>query len=39
GGYGLGLAIVKESMRIMGGAVTAKNREQGGLRVTLVFKQ
>lgn len=39
GGYGLGLAIVKESMRIMGGSVTAKNREQGGLSVTLVFKQ
>jgi len=39
GGYGVGLAIVRESMRIMGGSVMAKNREQGGLIVTLVFKQ
>ncbi|MGR5470339.1 sensor histidine kinase, partial [Vibrio astriarenae] len=26
-GYGLGLAIVKESMRMMGGTVTASNRD------------
>ncbi|PFG57693.1 signal transduction histidine kinase [Vibrio sp. ES.051] len=38
GGYGIGLAIVKESMRIMRGTVTAKNREQGGLSVTLMFQ-
>ncbi|EGQ8680157.1 HAMP domain-containing protein [Vibrio parahaemolyticus] len=39
GGYGLGLAIVKESMRMMGGAVNAENRSQGGLTVSLVFRQ
>ncbi|MGR5238584.1 histidine kinase sensor domain-containing protein [Vibrio alfacsensis] len=39
GGYGLGLAIVKESMRMMGGTVTASNRDEGGLVVTLSFRQ
>ncbi|MEP7943337.1 ATP-binding protein [Vibrio parahaemolyticus] len=39
GGYGLGLAIVKESMRMMGGSVNAENRSQGGLTVSLVFRQ
>ncbi|MGR5450103.1 histidine kinase sensor domain-containing protein [Vibrio sp. PNB22_3_1] len=38
-GYGLGLAIVKESMRMMGGTVTASNRDEGGLVVTLSFRQ
>ncbi|MCY9879229.1 histidine kinase sensor domain-containing protein [Vibrio natriegens] len=39
GGYGLGLAIVKESMRIMGGSVKAESRPQGGLNVSLMFRQ
>lgn len=39
GGYGLGLAIVKESMRMMGGTVSASNRDGGGLVVTLSFRQ
>jgi signal transduction histidine kinase len=39
GGYGLGLAIVKESMRMMGGTVKAENRPQGGLTVSLMFRQ
>ncbi len=39
GGYGLGLAIVKESMRMMGGQAIASNRSNGGLAVTLLFKQ
>ncbi|MCQ8200651.1 ATP-binding protein, partial [Vibrio parahaemolyticus] len=38
-GYGLGLAIVKESMRMMGGSVNAETRSQGGLTVSLVFRQ
>lgn len=37
GGYGLGLAIVKEAMVVMNGHVTAENRENGGLRVNLMF--
>ncbi|WP_367988992.1 histidine kinase sensor domain-containing protein [Vibrio sp. NTOU-M3] len=37
GGYGLGLAIVKESMSIMNGAVSAANRQEGGLVITLHF--
>ena len=39
GGYGLGLAIVKESMRMMGGSVNAESRPQGGLTVSLMFRQ
>ncbi|MBR9875779.1 MAG: HAMP domain-containing protein [Vibrionaceae bacterium] len=39
GGYGLGLAIVKESMRMMGGNVNAESRPQGGLTVSLMFRQ
>lgn len=39
GGYGLGLAIVKESMRMMGGKAMASNRLEGGLAVTLFFRQ
>lgn len=39
GGYGLGLAIVKESMRMMGGKAVASNRSEGGLAVTLLFRQ
>ena len=39
GGYGLGLAIVKESMRMMGGKAIALNRAEGGLAVTLLFRQ
>ena len=39
GGYGLGLAIVKESMRMMGGKAIATNRVDGGLSVTLLFRQ
>jgi len=39
GEYGLGLAIVKESMRIMGGSVKAESRPQGGLNVSLMFRQ
>lgn len=37
GGYGLGLAIVKEAMLLMNGQVVAENRQQGGLRVSLLF--
>ncbi|KPL98985.1 sensor histidine kinase [Vibrio splendidus] len=37
GGYGLGLAIVKEAMGVMNGQVTAENRDDGGLRVNLMF--
>ncbi len=37
GGYGIGLAIVKEAMRVMQGRVEASNREEGGLKVSLLF--
>ncbi len=37
GGYGLGLAIVKESMQLMGGEVSARNRKDGGLHIELLF--
>ena len=35
GGYGLGLAIVKQSMKLLGGEVTAENQETGGLKINL----
>ncbi|MGF1682827.1 histidine kinase sensor domain-containing protein [Photobacterium minamisatsumaniensis] len=38
GGYGLGLAIVNESMRIMKGKAVAKNLDEGGFQVTLLFR-
>lgn len=37
GGIGLGLAIVKTCVDACGGTVTARNREQGGLEVTLTL--
>jgi len=35
GGYGLGLSIVERIMTSHGGALRVRNREGGGLRVTL----
>jgi two-component system sensor histidine kinase CpxA len=37
GGTGLGLAIASEAMRLHDGAITAKNRKDGGLKVTITF--
>ena len=37
GGFGLGLAITGKSLLAHGGEAIAQNREQGGLRVTLVL--
>ncbi len=37
GGYGLGLAITGKVMQAHAGQVTAENRQQGGLRVTLIL--
>ena len=35
GGYGIGMAIAEQSMRSQGGSISASNRPQGGLEVTL----
>lgn len=35
GGHGLGLAIAKQAIELHGGNITAKNKESGGLRVTI----
>jgi two-component system, OmpR family, sensor histidine kinase CpxA len=35
GGTGLGLAIAAEAIRLHGGVVSARNRESGGLQVTI----
>jgi two-component system, OmpR family, sensor histidine kinase CpxA len=35
GGTGLGLAIAAEAIRLHGGVITARNRESGGLQVTI----
>ncbi len=37
GGAGLGLAIAAEAVRMHDGAIAAQNREEGGLRVTIVL--
>ncbi|MCK4707281.1 MAG: ATP-binding protein, partial [Gammaproteobacteria bacterium] len=37
GGYGLGLAITGKVIQAHAGQVTAENREEGGLRVTLTL--
>ncbi|MPY24145.1 sensor histidine kinase [Shewanella sp. YLB-07] len=34
GGYGLGLAIVKQSLKLLGGEVSAKNHLRGGLCIS-----
>jgi two-component system sensor histidine kinase CpxA len=35
GGTGLGLAIANEAVRLHDGTITARNREHGGLKVTM----
>jgi two-component system sensor histidine kinase CpxA len=37
GGTGLGLAIASEAVRLHDGVVTAQNRKNGGLQVTIAF--
>ena len=37
GGTGLGLAIASEAIRLHDGAITAQNRKDGGLKVTITF--
>ncbi|WP_299794534.1 histidine kinase sensor domain-containing protein [uncultured Shewanella sp.] len=37
GGYGLGLAIVKQSIKLLGGEVTARNGSDGGLSITMAI--
>lgn len=39
GGAGLGLAIAQQLALAMGGALTLRNREEGGLQVTLTLEQ
>jgi two-component system OmpR family sensor kinase len=36
-GYGLGLAITRRVVQVHGGSVTAANRAQGGLLVTIIL--
>jgi two-component system, OmpR family, sensor histidine kinase CpxA len=38
GGVGLGLAIVRTCVECCGGVVRARNRQRGGLRVTIELK-
>ena len=35
GGYGIGMAIAEQAMRSQGGTISATNRPQGGLEITL----
>ncbi len=35
GGYGLGLAIVKQSIKLLGGEVSARNNNDGGLCISM----
>jgi signal transduction histidine kinase len=37
GGSGLGLAIVRETVKDLGGKVTARNRKDGGMSFDVVF--
>lgn len=37
GGAGLGLAIAAEAVRMHGGTITARNRPEGGLKVTIAL--
>ncbi|MBA2656142.1 MAG: HAMP domain-containing protein [Tatlockia sp.] len=37
GGYGLGLSIAQQAIKLHHGCIKAMNREQGGLRVKIVF--
>jgi signal transduction histidine kinase len=39
GGAGLGLAICKQLVEAQGGTISARNRSEGGLEVTVVFPQ
>ena len=36
-GYGLGLAIARKAVILQGGTIQARNRAQGGLRVTMTL--
>ncbi|BDA16849.1 two-component sensor histidine kinase [Aeromonas caviae] len=36
-GYGLGLAIARKAVSLQGGTIQARNRTQGGLRVTMTL--
>ena len=36
-GYGLGLAIARKAVTLQGGTIQARNRAQGGLRVTMTL--
>ncbi|MGY3871473.1 ATP-binding protein [Aeromonas crassostreae] len=36
-GYGLGLAIAHKAVTLQGGSIVARNRSQGGLRVTITL--
>ena len=39
GGAGLGLAICKQLVEAQGGTISAKNRTEGGLQVTIKFTE